>query len=49
MVTAAGDEGKMKKGQGVLKNAAIGIAIILLSWSIVSLVFRLVDTFTKTG
>jgi hypothetical protein len=44
MVTAAGDDGKFKKGQGVLKQAAIGLAIILLAWLIVSVVFWFVNT-----
>ncbi len=39
MVTAAGDENKFKNGQRVLKHAAIGLAIILLAWLIVSVVF----------
>ena len=43
MITAAGDEKKYQKGMTVLKYAAIGLAIIALSWIIVSLVFWLVN------
>lgn len=39
MLTAAGNEGKVKTGKTVIKNAALGIAVILLSWSLVSLIF----------
>ena len=42
MVTAAGDEKKYEKWLGVLKYAAIGLAIIGLSWLIVSVVFRFI-------
>jgi hypothetical protein len=44
MVTAAGDETKHKKGLTVLKQAGIGLAIIGLSWLIVSVIFRLIGT-----
>ena len=44
MVTAAGDEKKYQKGLGVLKYAAIGLAIIGLSWMIVSVIFWFVKT-----
>ena len=47
MVTAAGDEKKYQKGLGVLKYAAIGLAIIGLSWMIVSVVFWFVGTLSK--
>lgn len=47
MVTAAGDEKKYQKGLGVLKYAAIGLAIIGLSWMIVSVIFRFVNTLWK--
>jgi hypothetical protein len=39
MVTAAGDEKKYQKWLSVLKYAAIGLAIIGLSWMIVSIIF----------
>ena len=43
MVTSAGDEKKYGKGLTVLKYAAIGLAIIGLSWIIVSAVFWFVN------
>ena len=46
MVTAAGDEKKYQKGLGVLKYAAIGLAIIGLSWMIVSIIFWFVGTLS---
>lgn len=39
MVTAAGDDGKYKEGFKVLKQAAIGIVVVGLSWIIVSSIF----------
>jgi len=47
MVTAAGDEKKYQKWLGVLKYAAIGLAIIGLSWMIVSVIFWFVNTLWK--
>jgi len=44
MVTSAGDEKKYGEWLKVLKYAAIGLAIIWLSWMIVSVVFRFVGT-----
>ena len=44
MVTAAGDEKKYQKWLGVLKYAAIWLAIVWLSWMIVSVVFRAIGT-----
>ena len=46
MVTSAGDETKYKAGFKVLKNAAIGLIVIGLSWIIVSIIFRAI---TQTG
>lgn len=46
MVTAAGDEKKYQKWIGVLKYAAIGLAIIGLSWMIVSVIFWFVGTLS---
>lgn len=42
MVTAAGDETKYKKGFKILQQAAVGLAIIGLSWIIVSAIFRVI-------
>lgn len=42
MVTAAGDEAKYKKGFKVLQQAAVGLAIIGLSWLIVSSIFWII-------
>ncbi len=44
MMTSAGDENKYKNGMKILKYAAIWLAIILLSWLIVSVIFRFVHT-----
>jgi hypothetical protein len=33
-MTAAGNEEQIKKAKGLLKNAVIGLAIILMAWSI---------------
>ena len=46
MVTSAGDETKYKAGFKVLKNAAIGLIVIGLSWIIVSIIFWAI---TQTG
>jgi len=42
MVTAAGDDGKYKEGFKVLKQAAIGLVVVGLSWIIVSTIFALI-------
>jgi hypothetical protein len=39
MVTAAGDDGKYKKGMTILKQAAIGLVIIGVAWMFVSVIF----------
>ena len=44
MVTAAGDDGKYKKGFTILKQAGVWLIIILLAWIIVSVVFWLVGS-----
>ena len=49
MVTAAGDEKKYGDWLKVLKYAAIGLAIIGLSWMIVSVIFRFVGTLSWTN
>ena len=42
MVAAGGDEGAYKKGLGILKNAAIGIAFIAVSWFLVTFIFYVI-------
>ena len=42
MMTSSGDEKKYKKGVDIMKWAGIGLAIIALSWLIVSLIFWLI-------
>lgn len=46
MVTAAGDDGKYKKGMGILKQAGVGLVIIGLAWMIVSVVFWLIGSMS---
>lgn len=48
MVTAAGDEAKYKSGFKILQQAAVGLAIIGLSWIIVSFIFFLITSGTGT-
>ncbi|MBQ9553708.1 hypothetical protein IJU97_01770 [bacterium] len=48
MVTAAGDDGKYKKGFTILKQAGIGLTIIILSWIIVSAIFWVVGNAGAT-
>ncbi|HRU50405.1 MAG TPA: hypothetical protein P5155_02770, partial [Candidatus Absconditabacterales bacterium] len=49
MVTAAGDEGKFKEGFKILKQAGIGLAVIGLSWFIVSIIFRVIGGSSGEG
>ena len=42
MVTAAGDEKKYEKGFTILKQAAIGLIVVGVSWLVVSFVFWLI-------
>ncbi len=49
VVTAAGNDANQKKGMTILKQAAMWIAIIGLSWLFVSLVFRIIGVMTKTS
>ena len=49
MVTAAGDDGKYKKGMGILKQAAIGLIIIGVSWLFVSVIFWVVWSLSASG
>jgi Type IV secretion system pilin len=39
MVASGGDEGAYKEGIKILKNAAIGIAFIAVSWFLVTFIF----------
>ncbi len=48
MVTAAGDDGKYKAGFKVLKQAAIGLIVIGLSWIIVTSIFWLIGKSSST-
>lgn len=47
MLTSGADGKWYKDGRTILKNAAIWLAIILLAWMIVSLVFRFVGTLSN--
>lgn len=46
MVTAAGDDGKYKKGFKILTQAAIGLVFIWISWLVVSVIFWLLGVIT---
>ena len=43
MITANWDETKYKKGLSVLKQAAIWLVIIWLSWAIIRIIFRFIN------
>ena len=43
MLTAAGDDGKVKTWTKVLKHAAIWLAVIWLSWIFVTFIFYLIN------
>lgn len=43
MITANWDEGKYKKWLSVLKQAAIWLVIIWLSWAIIRIIFRFIN------
>lgn len=47
MVTAGGDENGYQEGFKVLKNAAIGIAFIGISWFLVTFIFYVFSLVTK--
>ena len=49
MVTAAGDDGKYKKGMTILKQAAIGLIIIGVAWLFVSVIFWAIWTLSAGG
>lgn len=46
MLTAGSDDWKVKSWTKILKNAALWLAIIWLSWLLVSFVFRIVNKTT---
>ena len=46
MLTAAGDDNKVKTWTKILKNAALWLAIIWLSWLLVSFIFRIINKTT---
>lgn len=46
MLTAAWDDNKVKTWTKILKNAAIWLAVIWLSWLLVSFIFRIINKFT---
>lgn len=43
MMTSSGDEKKYKQGTGILKWAAIGLAVIACAWLFVSLIFWFIN------
>ncbi|HRX64038.1 MAG TPA: hypothetical protein P5060_02945 [Candidatus Absconditabacterales bacterium] len=47
MITAAGDETKYKEGFKILKQAGIGLAVVGLSWFIVSIIFWIIGGTTQ--
>ena len=44
MMTSGGDQKKYEAGINLLKWAAIGLAVIAISWLVVSLIFYLINT-----
>jgi hypothetical protein len=48
MMTSWGDQKKYESGLNILKRAAIGLAVIALSWLIVSLIFYVINGSIKT-
>ena len=49
MLTASGDEGKYKKWFTILKQAAIALAVIGLSWLFVTLILYLINNAATTN
>ena len=49
MITANWDDGKYKKWLSVLKQAAIWLVIIWLSWAIIRLIFRFINKTDNTN
>ena len=47
MVTSGGQEDAYKEGLKILKNAAIGIAFIAVSWFLVQFIFRVLGLVTS--
>jgi len=47
MVVSGWDEEAYKEWLKILKNAAIGIAFIAISWSLVSFIFYVIDVITN--
>ncbi len=47
MLFAAGDDGKFKKWRTILRQAAIALAFIGLSWLMVSLIFYVIGIITE--
>jgi hypothetical protein len=45
-MTAAGDESKVEKAMGIIKNSIIGLVIILAAWSISYFVIQKLDEAT---
>lgn len=48
-MTAGGDNEKVKKAQTTIRNAIIGVAIILSSWAITKFVLQSLTDATRTG
>jgi hypothetical protein len=49
MMTSGGDSKKYENGLNLLKWAAIGLAVIAVSWLVVSLIFYVINTAQATG
>ncbi len=49
MMTSGWDQKKYQDGLNILKWAAIGLAVIALSWLIVSLIFRVINSNIQTN
>jgi hypothetical protein len=48
-MTSEGNEEKVSKAKRILKNALIGLIIVLSAWGIVSFILRSLDSSTSTG
>ncbi len=48
MLTAAGDDWKVKTWTKILKNAAIWLIVIWISWLVVTLIFRIINSVAAT-